>query len=69
MSLVSCFQCDLDIPHICYAGSPDARWGLHGGAIAAIESFERYRHAPPKANQFSKKLTRALKPRARRSRP
>lgn len=37
-----CWQCDLDIPHVCYHGMDDARWGLHDGAIAALEAAQRY---------------------------
>lgn len=39
---MSCFQCDLDIAHVCYAGIPNARWGLHDGAIAALEAARHY---------------------------
>lgn len=38
---MSCFQCDLDIPHVCYAGMADARWGLGDEAMAALEGAQR----------------------------
>jgi hypothetical protein len=45
-----CFQCELDIAHVCYHGEPNARWGLHDGAIEALEAAARYLapKAPPK---------------------
>lgn len=39
---MSCFQCDLDIPHVCYAGMPNARWGLGDEAMAALEGAQRH---------------------------
>lgn len=39
---MSCFQCDLDIPHVCYAGMPDARWGLGDEAMAVLEGAQRH---------------------------
>jgi len=39
---VSCFQCELDIPHVCYAGIPDARWGMTDEAVAALEGAQRH---------------------------
>jgi len=39
---VSCFQCDLDIPHVCYAGMPNARWGMGDEAVAALEGAQRH---------------------------
>jgi hypothetical protein len=39
---VSCFQCDLDIPHVCYAGMPNARWGLGDEAMAVLEGARRH---------------------------
>lgn len=39
---MSCFQCDLDIPHVCYEGMPNARWGLNDGAVAALEAAQHY---------------------------
>lgn len=38
----SCFQCDLDIPHVCYAGIPNARWGMTDEAVAALEALQRH---------------------------
>ena len=38
---MSCFQCDLDIPHVCYAGMPNARWGWGDEAMAALEGAQR----------------------------
>jgi len=39
---MSCFQCDLDIPHVCYAGMPGARWGMGDEAVAALDGAQRY---------------------------
>ena len=39
---MSCFQCDLDIPHVCYEGVPHARWGWTDEAVAALEGAQRY---------------------------
>jgi hypothetical protein len=39
---MSCFQCDLDIPHVCYAGQRDARWGMNDEAVAALEGAQRH---------------------------
>ena len=39
---MSCFQCDLDIPHVCYAGMPDARWGMNDEAVAMLEAAQRH---------------------------
>ena len=39
---MSCFQCDLDIPHVCYAGSRVQRWGMGDEAIAALEGAQRH---------------------------
>jgi hypothetical protein len=38
---VSCFQCDLDIPHVCYEGVPNARWGWTDEAVAHLEAAQR----------------------------
>jgi hypothetical protein len=38
---VSCFQCDLDIPHVCYAGMPRARLGWTDEAVAHLEAAQR----------------------------
>ena len=42
MSLSSCWQCELDIAHVCYAGMPNARWGWGDEAIAALEGAQRH---------------------------
>jgi hypothetical protein len=42
VSLTSCWQCDLDIPHSCYAGMPNARWGMTDEAVAALEAAQRH---------------------------
>lgn len=39
---MSCFQCDLDIPHVCYEGVPNARWGMGDEAVAALEGAQRH---------------------------
>lgn len=39
---MSCFQCELDIPHVCYAGMPNARWGWTDEAVAALEGAQRH---------------------------
>lgn len=39
---MSCFQCDLDIPHVCYQGMPNARWGWTDEAVAALEGAQRH---------------------------
>lgn len=39
---MSCFQCDLDIPHVCYEGMPRARWGWTDEAVAALEGAQRH---------------------------
>lgn len=39
---MSCFQCELDIPHVCYAGLPRARWGWGDEAVAALEGAQRH---------------------------
>ena len=38
---MSCFQCELDIPHVCYEGMPNARWGLGDEAMAVLEGAQR----------------------------
>lgn len=38
---MACFQCEMDIPHICYEGIPNARWRLGDEAIAALEAANR----------------------------
>lgn len=44
MKSARCFQCDLDIPHVCYAGMSDARkgWGWTDEAVAALEAAQRH---------------------------
>ena len=39
---MSCFQCDLDIPHVCYAGMPNAHWGMGDEAMAHLEGAQRH---------------------------
>ena len=39
---MSCFQCDLDIPHVCYYGSRVQRWGMGDEAVAALEGAQRH---------------------------
>lgn len=39
---MSCFQCDLDIPHVCYEGMREARWGLTEEMAAVLESMQRH---------------------------
>lgn len=39
---MSCFQCDLDILHVCYEGMPRARWGWGDEAVAALEGAQRH---------------------------
>jgi hypothetical protein len=39
---VSCFQCELDIPHVCYEGMSHARWGWTDEAVAALEGAQRH---------------------------
>ena len=39
---MSCFQCDLDIPHVCYEGVPRARWGWTDEAVAVLEGAQRH---------------------------
>lgn len=52
---MSCFQCDLDIPHVCYAGMPRARWGWNDDAVAALEGAQRRGFMLPRARQSAKK--------------
>jgi hypothetical protein len=42
-----CFQCDLDIGHVCYAGDPNASWGLTDRAVEALDAANRYLSSPP----------------------
>lgn len=39
---MSCFQCDLDIPHVCYEGSRVQRWGMGDEAVAVLEGAQRH---------------------------
>ena len=58
---MSCFQCDLDIPHVCYAGMPNARWGLGDEAMAVLEGAQRHGFMLPddrRAQQIAKKKRR-----------
>ena len=59
---MSCFQCDLDIPHVCYHGIPNARWGWGDEAVAALEAAQRHgfalSEAQRRAQQTSKKQKR-----------
>jgi hypothetical protein len=41
-----CWQCDLDISHVCYHGDPNASWGLTDHAIEALEAAQRYLNPP-----------------------
>ena len=42
----SCFQCDMDIAHVCYAGQPGARWGWTDEAVATLEAAQRLLSRP-----------------------
>ncbi|HSX22854.1 MAG TPA: hypothetical protein VLE97_08795 [Gaiellaceae bacterium] len=53
-----CWQCDLDIPHVCYHGMPDARWGLHDGAIEALEAAQKYLAPKRRAAGSNKRRSR-----------
>jgi hypothetical protein len=55
---VSCFQCDYDIPHVCYHGMPNARWGLNDEAAAALEAAQRLLNTPSKRPIPKKRRTR-----------
>jgi hypothetical protein len=57
---VSCFQCDLDIPHVCYAGMPNARWGMGDEALAALEAAQRYLNAPHTGRGVGVKLKKKV---------
>jgi hypothetical protein len=55
---MSCFQCDLDIPHVCYEGVPRARWGWGDEAVALLESAQRHgfvRSSQPRTKRAAKK--------------
>ena len=47
-----CWQCDLDIPHVCYHGDSNASWGLNDSAIEALEAAQRYLN-PPRARKVN----------------
>jgi hypothetical protein len=63
---VSCFQCDLDIPHVCYAGMPNARWGWGDEAMAALEGAQR--HGFMLSPEQRRERQRAAKTKKRRTR-
>lgn len=42
----SCFQCDMDIAHVCYARQPGARWGWTDEAVATLEAAQRLLSRP-----------------------
>jgi len=42
----SCFQCDMDIAHVCYARQPGARWGWTDEAFATLEAAQRLLSRP-----------------------
>jgi hypothetical protein len=48
-----CWQCELDIPHVCYHGMPNARWGWTDEAVAALEGAQRngFMGGPPAAQR------------------
>lgn len=52
-----CFQCDLDIPHVCYADERNARWGLNDESMKVLEAARRYLNPPQKVNAV--KVTKA----------
>lgn len=56
-----CFQCDLDIPHVCYAGMPNARWGMGDEAVAALEGAQRlgFMLTPEQERKRREKLPRS----------
>lgn len=62
---MSCFQCDLDIPHTCYAHIPNARWGMTDEAVMHLEAANRFllRKPATKAKRSNK-----IAPPRRRSR-
>lgn len=43
---MSCFQCDMDIPHVCYEGMPRARWGWTDEAVATLEAAQQHLLSP-----------------------
>lgn len=38
---MSCWQCEMDIAHVCYHGIPNTRWGWTDEAVAALEGAQR----------------------------
>jgi hypothetical protein len=38
---MSCFQCDLDIAHVCYVGMLRARWGWTDEPLVTLEAAPR----------------------------
>jgi hypothetical protein len=42
----SCFQCDMDIAHVCYARQPGARWGWTDETVATLEAAQRLLSRP-----------------------
>lgn len=50
---MSCFQCDMDIPHVCYARMPGARWGWTDEAVATLEAAQQYLLSPPQRGPCS----------------
>jgi len=62
---VSCFQCDLDISHVCYAGMPNARWGWNDEAVAALEGAQRHGFMLPAEQLRAQRQSVAKKRRTR----
>lgn len=58
----SCFQCDVDIAHGCYARQPGARGGWTDEAVATLEAAQRLLSRPtasvPTAGVSSERPTR-----------
>lgn len=55
---MGCWQCDLDIPHVCYHGVPNARWGLNDEAMVHLEAAERHLAPKPTIGKPRKKPTK-----------
>lgn len=56
---MSCFQCDLDIPHVCYEGVRNARWGMTEEMCDVLDGVQRHlsdQRRPP--TQSKKRRTR-----------
>lgn len=62
---MSCFQCDLDIPHVCYEGVPNARWGMTDEAVAALEGAQRHGFMLSPAQRREQKRLPRKTPRSR----